>query len=320
MPLTATDWAKLITDEKGRLMTLGVIEALASLRGWPLLNLLPFVPKQGGSYIANWGASAAQAATRAMNSEFTEATPAVSQFTFPMRAAGGQVKIDINAIAGDTTGVMRAGLLTQKLTDIGARLNRMWFKGDKDAGSGAEWHGANEFCADMGRQIEAGEDGAALTSAMMDDLLAMVPGANIILANRTLAQQIDNLNVGVQKTVVLNQGTPTPGMFVQTYKGVPILPVDTAPDDTTAAHAQILPFTETQGEAEICSRITAARIGLDGVHGIHHKIMELFPSRREGAFEYNDLNWFMAGLAMDHPDSIAQIIGVLAEAPEEEAP
>jgi len=313
--LTLADWAKLITEEKGRLQTLGIVEAMSDLRGWPLLRLLPFRPVDGQAYVANWGTAAIEAATRAMSVDFVESAPGVDQFTFLMRAAGGNLGLDINQIAGPNGNILRAGLLTEKARNIGARLNRLWFKGDKDDGGGAEWHGANEFCDDQERVIEAGEDGAVISSELMDAALAAVPGANLILANRTLSQQINGLEVGVTKTVILNQGGLAPGMFVQTYKGVPVLPVDTAPDDETGMMGQILDFDETQGGSDECSRVTVARIGMDGIYGIHNRMMELAPPRRAGAFEYNDMNWFMAGLATDYPDSIVQVIGVLATEP-----
>ncbi|MCX7806740.1 MAG: hypothetical protein N3A38_16370 [Planctomycetota bacterium] len=310
--LTLTDWAKLITDEKGRLQTLGAVEALSDARGWPLLKIMPFRPVGGQANVTNRATSSTRAATRAMNEDFEESSPGVQQYTFVMRAAGGDLKIDINMILGDTTGVLRAGLLTQKLRDIGARLFRMWFKGDRDHSSGAQWHGANEFCADNSLQTPAGENGGTITSDLLDDAIEKVPGANLILCNRTLARQINNLEIGVQKQVVLNQGGLSPDMFVQTYKGIPILPVGKAPNDTTGALEDILPFNETQGSCNTCSRVTVCRIGMDGIFGIHNRMLEIAEPRRAGAFEYNDMNWFMAGFATDYPDSIWQIVGVKA--------
>lgn len=309
--LTVTDYAKLVTDEKGKLQLLGVAAALSSLKAWPLLQILTFVPKTGTSYTANFGTASAAAATRAMNAAFTESAPGVDASTLPMRAAGGEMKFDINMLAQDNTGAVRAGMLTQKLIDIGARLNRMWFKGDKDAGSGAEWHGADEFCADMGAQVEQAANGAVVSAAKMDELLSLVPGANVIVCNRTLASAVNALDQGVQKTVVVNQGV-SPDLFRKNYKGVPILEVLTAPDDTTATRAEILDFDETQGTSNVCSRITAARIGMDGVYGIQGGPMSLLAPRPAGAFEIQDLNWFMAGLVSDYTDAIAQLIGVKA--------
>jgi hypothetical protein len=308
--LSVSDWGKLITDEKGRLMSAGVAQALADARAWPLLKVLPFVPKQGSAYIGNFAGASAEKATRAMNAGFTESAPTVAQQTFPMRAAGGELKLDINMIDGDNTGMIRAGILTQKIKDVGARLFRMWFNGDKDAVGGDEWDGVDQVAADFGTQIVAGANGAALTSDMMDSALEKVPGATVILCNRTLARKIDGFSVGVQKTVALNQGGLTPDMFVQTYKGVPILPVGTAPHDTTAVQTDILGFNETQGSSNACSRVTVARIGLDGLYGIQHKLFELSAARREGAFEIVDMNWFMAGVAADTKDCLAQVIGV----------
>lgn len=310
--LTVADWAKLVTDEKGRLMVLATVAALTHPRAWPLLRFLPFVPQQGGAYIANRAGASAQAATRALGTAFTEAAPTVDQFTFPLRPAGGQMKVDRAMIEGDNTGMVKAGLLTQKIMDIGARLNRMWHKGDKDAGSGAEWHGANEFCADESRQIVAGGNGAVLTADMMDAALLKVPGANVILANTTLTGQIDKLSTGVSRTIELSNGGPSPSMFVPQYKGVPVIPVLTAPNDTTAVQEEILPFTETQGSSNVCSRITVARVGLDGIYGRQHSPMRMDPTRLDGVFEFYDLHWMMAGLIADTKDAIVQVIGLKA--------
>jgi len=310
--LTLADWVKMVPDERGQQRAVAALEALSDLRAWPLLRMLTFRPAQGGAYLANFLAASTQAATRAMNAAFTESAPTVDQFTFAMRAAGGELKLDINQIGGDSTGLLRAALLARKVMDVGARLNRLWFKGDKDAGSGAEWHGVNEFCADLTLQTQAGGNGAVVTSPMMDDLLAKVPGANVILCNRTLAIQLDALSVGVTKTVMLNQGGLTPNMFVKNYKGVPIIEVLTAPNDTTAAQEEILPFTETQGSSNVCSRITAARIGLDGLFGVHHAMFTVAPPRVVGAFEITDMNWFMSGVATDTKDAVHQLIGVKA--------
>jgi len=310
--LTLTDWAKLVTDEKGKLRVEATLAALSDLRAWPLLRMLPFKPVMGGAYIGNFATSTTQAATRAMNAAFSDSAPGVEQFAFLLRAAGGELKLDVNQVAGDNTGMLRAGLLTQKVKDVGARLNRMWFKGDKDAVSGAEWHGVNEFCADLTLQTAAGGNGAVVTAAMMDDLLAKVPGANVILCNRTLAIQLDALGVGVTKTVMLNQGGLTPNMFIKNYKGVPIIEVLTAPNDGTGAQEEILPFTETQGSSNVCSRITAARIGLDGLYGVQHSIFTVAPPRTVGAFEITDMNWFMSAVATDTKDAVHQLIGVKA--------
>lgn len=310
--LSIADWAKLTTDEKGRLLVMATAQALSHPRAWPLLRVLPFVPKMGGAYIANRAGASAQAATRAMNVAFTEAVPTVDQFTFAMRAAGGAMKIDRAMIDGDNTGMVEAGMLTQKTMDMGARLNRMWFKGDRDAVSGAEWHGVNEYCADEARTVAAGGNGAVITKDIMDSALNKVPGANLILCNQTLTGQIDGLSTGVQKTVDLSNGGLTTQMFLPTYKGVPILPVLTAPNDTTAVQEEILPFTETQGSSNVCSRITVARIGLDGLYGIQNKALVVDPSQVRGAFKEYDMHWFMAGLCTDVKDAVFQIIGVKA--------
>lgn len=378
MPLTVADWAKLTTDEKGRLRALAAAEAMRDPLAMPLLDLLQFMPSMGSSYTANYAASSLQAATRAINAEFTEAAPTVDQYNFPFRAAGGSLKIDINLLFGDNTGMVRAGLLTQKFQDVAARLFRLVFRGDKDAAAGDEFAGFDQIVSAFSKQVVAGPNGAKLTAAMMDLALRMVPGANIILCNRTMVDQIDALDTRVTRTAVMNQGGLTPGMYVPSYKGIPIMAVQTAPNDGTAALEEILPFTEaiaesvarnratvpatiarstayvagdwvkstagtvwlrcktggtthattegtwgtTQG-AEItdgtavfvvallqCTRVTVARMGLNGIYGRQVTPMTLAAPRVAGAFEYNDMNWFMAPIVTDHKNAVAQVVGV----------
>ena len=309
--LTLAEWAKLITEEKGRLRALAMLAALSDpFRGWMLLRFMTFMSKSGSSYMANWASASAAAATRAINAEFTDVAPVPNEYQFLMRAAGGDMKLDRNQMNdGNNSAVIRAGLLTQKLIDTGARLNRLWFAGDK--ANADEWHGANEFCDDVDQVIEAGANGEELTAAMMDDLLDMVPGANFILCNTALARKATNLEVGVQRTIELNSGLDRPDFFRHQYKGIPIIAIRTAPNDGTGVQEEILPQTEVLGTSgATCSRITAVRLGVDGVHGIEREPMRMDDPVLRGAFEYNHMNWFMSGLATDDPAAIGQLIGV----------
>lgn len=378
MPLTVADWAKLTTDVKGNLRALAAAEAMRDPLAMPLLDLLQFMPSMGGSYTANYAAASLQAATRAINEEFTEASPTVDQFNFPFRAAGGELKIDVNLLFGDNTGMVRAGLLTQKFKDIGARLFRLAFRGNSLAASNKEFAGFDQIVAAFGNQVVANNNGAKLTAPMMDLALRMVPGANVIMANRTMVDQIDALDTRATRSVILNQGNPTPGMYVPSYKGIPIMAVQTAPNDGTGTLEEILPFTEaiaegyarnratipntiarnttyaagdwvkstddtvwlrckTGGKTHIvteatwgavqgaektdgaavfvvallqCTRVTVARMGLNGIHGRQVTQMTLAAPRTAGAFEYNDMNWFMAPIVTDYKNAVAQVVGV----------
>jgi hypothetical protein len=267
-------------------------------------------------------------------------------------------------------------MLTQKIIDIGAKLFRQWFRGNAD--NAEQFDGADKLCAAFSNVVYQATNGAVVSAAQMDALLNKVPGANLLLANTTVADAIAALNIGVTRSVILNQGQPSPGMFVQDYKGIPILKVLTAPADadgtienilqandavaagyqqpgyntpstiarntayalgawvkpTTGAfrlvctqagttHSTTEPaWTGTQGAEDAdgtakftagvrqTTRVTAVRFGLDGVYGIHNKMLELAPARRAGAFEYNDMNWFMSPIAFDYIDAIGQLVGV----------
>lgn len=378
MPLTVADWAKLTTDEKGRLRAVAAAEAMRDPLAMPLLDLLQFLPAMGGSYTANYAAASLQAATRAINAEFTEASPTVDQFNFPFRAAGGGLKIDVNLLYGDNTGTVRAGLLTQKFGDVAARLFRLVFRGNSLAAAGDEFAGFDQLVAAFSKQVVAGANGAKLTAAMLDLALRMVPGANIILCNRTMVDQIDALDTRVSRMAVMNQGGLMPGMYIPSYKGIPIMAVQTAPNDGTAALEEILPFSEyiassvarnthvtpatiargtayvigdwvkpttgafwlrcsiagtthadteatwtgTQGAADAdgtatfvnalpqVTRVTVARMGINGIYGRQVTPMTLAAPRVQGAFEYNDMNWFMAPIVTDHKNAVAQVVGV----------
>ncbi len=306
------DWLELITNEKGKLLVQGTVEALSGYRAWPLLRILPFRNVAGAAYIANRAGASAEAATRVLGSDFTESAPTVNPYTFPMRAAGGDIKIDRVMVDADTSGVAKAGIKTQKIIDIGARLNRMFFKGDADAGSGKEWTGVDVFCDDEDRYVEAGADGDVITAALMDEAIGKTPGANFIACNNTLANQINALEQGAQKMIILNNGQPQRAFFNLNYKGIPIVPVLQAPNDETATLEEILDFDETQGDSNVASRVTVGRAGFDGIFGIQNKMLELLPEEQRGAFIYQHISWLMAGLATDYTDALFQVKGVLS--------
>lgn len=303
--LTVTDWAKTVTDTKGRLMVMAVAQALSDYRAWPLLKFLTFNKVLGSAYLANRAGASAAGATRALGSEFTESSPTVAQYTFPLRAAGGQIKIDKVMVQADTSGVVEAGLLTRKLWDIGARLNRMFFNGDGTDVGGAQFTGVNKFCADEGRVTHVG---GPITSDLLDDALTKTPGANCLLANAKLSYQMHNLDQKVSKQIILNDGQPKPSMFDLNYKGCMILPVLQAPDDTTAVQADILPQTESDGASHnTASRITICRLGMDGLYGAQNDVMSIGSPYELGAMRIRDLSWFMAGVCSDMLDAVYQL-------------
>lgn len=309
--LTVSQWADYIKDEKGRERALGAAAALT--KGFPLLAWLQYLTIQGQSYTTNFTGASVGGATRELNNEFTKGTPSLGSYTFPMRVAGGKFELDTAMLRMDNTGTLRPVLLSRKIVDQAKRLWRMFFTGDKDDAGNDQFQGLNEFASDMGKQVEAGTNGATITSDMMDDLLDLVPGANFILCNRTLARQISKLEVGIQKTIELHAGKEAPEMFDYSYKGRPIIPVRTAPADDTGTEAEILPFNETQGTSGVCSRVTAVRVGiLDGIYGVQNAPMDIRPPRREDEFETNFMEWVMTPLAADSKDAVGQIIGVTA--------
>jgi hypothetical protein len=380
MTLSLTEFAAMIPEEKGRLRTLSAVAALANRKSFPISALMNWMPKMGSSYTANFSGGTAEAATRAMNAEFTASNPTPTQKNFVMRAAGGGMPLDINQIDSDMTGAVRDGLLTQKIVDVGAKLFRQWFQGEHT--DTAQFDGANYLANELGNIVSAGVSGAVVTAALMDQLLNLVPGANLILANSTVADQIVALTTQVARIVQMNAGAVAPAMWGRDYKGVPVLKVLTAPADAGGAIGAILPATDwvasgvargvyagvpatiarntayvvgdwrkptsgtqylrcsvagtshatteptwtgTQGAEDtdgtakfvnaalasrVCTRVTAVRLGLDGVYGIHNRMLEIAAARRAGAFEYHDMNWFMAPIVYDTIDAIAQLCAV----------
>lgn len=307
--LTVSQYLAAIPDKHLRERTLNAVAAM--ILGFPILKWLEFLPQTGLTVTISFTGASTGGVTRPFNTAFTAGTPSLSQYSYLLRIAGGKFQIDRAMIDQDPVGALRAALLTQKLKDNGGRLFRMFFTGDKDDASDKEFHGLNELTADLSKQVVAGTDGAVVTADMMDSLLDMVPGANLIMANRTLARQIHNLDVGV--TYMLPPGGEKPEMFEYQYKGRPILVVEQAPNDSTGALEDILPFNETQGASSACSRITAARFGtIEGLHGLQNAPPEMRAPRLEDEFETNFMQWIMTPVFSRVKNSAAQIIGVKA--------
>jgi len=313
MGYTLADMAKLIQDSRSREFTNAGLAALSD--GFPLLRLLSFLPASGQKHNIVYSGGTAEAATRAMNSEFTSAETAVDDYDYAMRAVGGQIKVDINFVGADADGGARQFALGNKVKDIGRKYSRLFFTGD--ASNSDEFDGVNALCADatFAQTVSAGTDGATVTKEKMREVLRLVPDANLILCNGVLAQQINDLDQGVSKTVTLNSGLPTPQMFTKSFDGVPIMATGSYPDDSGTIQS-VLPFDETQGSSDVCSRVTVLRLGPTDFHGRQHRIFEMTPGdlngRREGSFMYWDMNWFNTPCVLGTKNCVAQLIGVKA--------
>lgn len=319
MPLSLNDWIADIPPAYGaiREQALGIKLAMSdATRGFPLLASMDFLPVDGSVYRARILGTTAGKATRARNVAFaTDAAPGTAPYDFPLIACGGDMTLDRNDLVSSQGPRIRAALLAGKARDIGGRLFKLFFGGDK--ANADEFQGINKYCLDNARAMELADVGRAVTARDMEMGLANVPGCNLILANPDLTYDIDNLlDAKFRRVIELAEGPVPPGSYGYSYRGVPIMKVNQYAQVADGTYAPILPFTEVpttpgaNGVNGVCSRITFLRLGDDGVHGAQSKLFEIDNpmTLREG--EINHMNWPAAMFTTDDKFAVYQLTSV----------
>jgi hypothetical protein len=139
---------------------------------------------------------------------------------------------------------------------------------------GSEATDANTFnglqkVVTSGQEVTMGANGDTLTLAKLNETIDKVPGANVMVMNKTLRRKVEDLlNTQYRQIEVLTQvegaryGMDVVSLNWHTtaYRGIPIMTLD---DDT------IMAFDETQGTSDLCSSIYVLRINpMDGIFGI----------------------------------------------------
>ncbi|MFD3638731.1 major capsid protein [Streptomyces griseus] len=318
MALTLPEAAKLSTTDLQR----GVIETFVQESS--ILDRLPLLPIEGNAYAYNEEATLPGVQFRAVNEAYAESTGTVNQKSESLVILGGDA--DVDKFIVKTRGNLndqRAIQTRMKIKAAAYKFQDSFFNGDV-ATEPKGFDGLRKRL--VGAQVvSAGTNGAPIVGAdgkdshaffdLLDALIAQVPGltgANgALYANRAVIAKIKSAARRIGGYEMVREALT--GKMVATYNGVPLLD-----PGQTAAGADILPQTETQGTATDASSIYAVRFGqaeddraVTGLTNGGIQVTDL--GELESKPSYRTRIEFYTGLAVFGGRGAARLNGVLAK-------
>ncbi len=263
MAITLTEAAKLSTTDLQK----GVLETFVQTS--PVLDRIPMLEIEGNAYAYNSEATLPGVEFRAVNGSYSESTGTVNQKSETLAILGGDA--DVDRFIQQT----RSNLNDQRATQTAMKVKAISYKFQDTFINGDTETDANSFDGLKKRLtgnqvIDAGTNGLPVVGSSnadihtfldkLDELLAAVPGINgtngAIYANAKIIRKIASALRHVSLDTVLMEDIA--GKRAIQWNGIPILDLG-----ATAAGADILPLTETQGTAPAASSIYAVKFGAD---------------------------------------------------------
>lgn len=295
MALTLAESAKLATD----MLLRGVIETI--LEESPILSYLPFLTVSGNSFKYTQETTLPSASFFAVGGTWTEGTATFTQKTANLAILGGDADVD-NFIART-----RSDLNDQRAIQVALRAKSVARKFEDTVIVGDTGVDANAFdglrkLTVAGQEVVAGANGAALTLALLDQLIDKIAGGkpHLLLMSKRTRRKLKSLLAA--STHYIEQGPDAFGRQVLMYDGIPVLVSDFQPD------------TETQGTETNASSVYAIRFGIgDGLFGLQNGGIEVVDI---GQLETKDasrvrLRWYVS-IALSRDNAIARLRGINA--------
>ncbi|MFD8611404.1 MULTISPECIES: major capsid protein [Streptomyces] len=312
MALTLAEAAKLSTTDLQR----GVIETF--VQESPILDRLPLMDIEGNAYAYNSEATLPGVEFRGVNDSYSESTGTVNQATESLVILGGDADVDtFIAQTRSNLNDQRAIQETLKVKAAAYKFQDAFFNGDVAVdpkgfdGLRKRLVGAQVMTADANGMgpVTAGHD----FFDALDALIAQVPGLSAgngaLYANRKIIAKIASSARRLGGYEMVQEALT--GKRVATYQGIPLLD-----PGQTAAGADIIPTTETQGTAEDASSIYAVKFGQSegdkGVTGLTNggvSVRDLGELDSKPA--YRTRIEFFCGLALFSGQAAARLNGVL---------
>ena len=295
MAITKVEAAKLSND----LILRGVIETVIAESH--VLNYLPFMQVVGNSVTYNRESTMPAAAFYVPGDTWVESTPTFTQHTAQLTVLGGDADVDnfLQATYADANDI-EAEVIGNRAKSIAHGFSDSFFNGD--IGVNAKSFDGLHKLVPVGQTLLAGANGAALTLAMMDELIDKVkPGKPeaLFMSKRTRRKLKD---LRRSSGTVLESGINQFGQQVEFYDGIPIVIDDFISD------------ARTLGSGSGLSTIYAVKFGQgSGVMGLEHNGITV---ERVGELETKDatrtrLKWY-CGLALFNTLGAAKLEGITA--------
>jgi HK97 family phage major capsid protein len=297
MALMLSEAAKLSTDVLQR----GVIETI--VRESPILQMLPFMTIEGNSYKYTQENTLGSADFYGVNAVWTESAATFTQQAAVLSILGGDADVD-NFIQRTLSNVQdqRAVQVAKKAKALSHKFEETFVTGSTTTDPNS-FSGVRNLITNSDQIVTAGANGAALTLAMLDDLIDRVKGGKpeILLMSRRSRRKLKSLLTA--STHYIERGESSFGRQVMLYDGIPIEISDFVPDN------------EVQGSSgAVCSSIYALSFGLqEALCGLQNGGIQVVDV---GQLETKDavrvrIRWY-CGLALFNQLRAAKLVGVNA--------
>ena len=293
MALSKIEAAKLSND----LLLRGVIETI--VKESTLLNYLPFMQVTGTAVTYNRESTMPAAAFYVPGDTWTEATPTFSQHTAQLAILGGDADVDnfLQATYADANDI-EAEVIANRAKAVAHAFSDSFFNGNI-ATNAKSFDGLHRLIQ-TGQTVSAGANGAALTLAMLDELVDRVrPGrADLLLMSKRTRRKLKDLRRS--SGYVLETGMNQFGQQVEVYDGIPVVVDDFIKDD------------QAKGSGTNLSTIYAIKFGQGtGVMGLEHGGIAV---ERVGELETKDatrtrIKWY-CGLGLFNEFGAAKLEGI----------
>jgi hypothetical protein len=240
----------------------GVIETF--VQESPVLDRLPLLPIQGNAYAYNEEATLPGVAFRSVNEAYTESTGTVNQKSESLVILGGDA--DVDRFIVQTRGNIndqRAVQTRMKVKAASYKFQDHFINGDV-AVDPKGFDGLKKRLT--GAQVlDAATNGMGPVAGgqdffdALDALIAQVNGqVDALYMNKGVRSRIMSSGRRLGGTEWIMSSFAGDGIVkrIPTYNGIPMLDIG-----QTAAGAEIIPQTETQGSSSVASSIYAVRFG-----------------------------------------------------------
>ncbi|MFM9589728.1 major capsid protein [Streptomyces scabiei] len=259
MALTLVEAAKLSNTQLQR----GVIETF--VQESPILDRIPFLTIEGNAYAYNEEAALPGVAFRSVNEAYTESTGTVNQKSESLVILGGDADVDkfIVRTRGNLND-QRAVQTRMKVKAASYKFQDTFFNGDVTVDAKA-FDGLKKRLTGA-QVVDAATNGMGPVAGghdffdVLDTAIARVPGINgsngAIYANAAAIARTKSSARRLGGVEMVREALTQ--KMIATYNGIPLLD-----PGQTAAGAEILPQTETQGSSSVASSIYVVKFGQD---------------------------------------------------------
>ncbi len=260
MALTLAEAAKLSND----ILLQGVIETI--VKESPILQVLPFIEITGNGLTYNQEKTLPGIGFYDVGDTWDESTPTFEQKTANLKIMGGDADVD-NFLKATRSNIqdLEAAVVELKAKALKDKFEDTFIYGDS-SGNAKQYDGIRKLVntGQAGAQVvAAGASGAALTLAMLDQLIDTVRGGkpDLFLMSRRSRRKINALvraGGGMMET-----DRDRWGNFIQFWDGVPIGVSDWILDTHVVANS-----VETATTGGACSAIYALQMGEGALCGL----------------------------------------------------